>query len=321
MGTRVFVFGFWLDTDFLLVPPMAFSVIFFFHGIIATRLAVKKQKQKKRKRKWNQKSSWWRRQGANLVGPFQQNPKEKNWTNRMEENFDGNPPRDRRPPFRRGTTESWFSFPFFHLRFVVVDVDVDVVVVVAVERWTFLWRCVAMKPSLLPFLGRAPKHSTGSRVLWAGVLFFSFLFFFTEFYRVFLFFFSPLAAHNVQSRLLRPAFRFFFFDFFVVAVVAGVVAFFLFFPSIHFSRNVDRRRPLNRPLNGGRWWRDFEFYWRRKERMRGSKRKKREKNRSKDVDKSTVGKRFNANRKSKGENRPKKNHNIKKKRETKTSSW
>ena len=39
-----------------------------------------------------------------------------------------------------------------------------------------------------------------------------------------------------------------------------------------------------------------------------------EENRSKDVDKSTVGKRFNANRKSKGENRPKKNHNIKKKK-------
>ena len=51
--------------------------------------------------------------------------------------------------------------------------------------------------------------------------------------------------------------------------------------------------------------------------MRGSKRKKREKNRSKDVDKSTVGKRFNANRKSKGENRPKKNHNIKKKEKRK----
>ena len=242
MGTRVFVFGFWLDTDFLLVPPMAFSVIFFFHGIIATRLAVKKQKQKKRKRKWNQKSSWWRRQGANLVGPFQQNPKEKNWTNRMEENFDGNPPRDRRPPFRRGTTESWFSFPFFHLRFVVVDVDVDVVV--AVERWTFLWRCVAMKPSLLPFLGRAPKHSTGSRVLWAGVLFFSFLFFFTEFYRVFLFFFSPLAAHNVQSRLLRPAFRFFSSTFLWLL---------LLLVSSPFSFSFHRFIFLGMWTDGGRW--------------------------------------------------------------------
>ena len=271
MGTRVFVFGFWLDTDFLLVPPMAFSVIFFFHGIIATRLAVKKQKQKK----GNENEIKNRVDGA-ARGPIwlalsNKTRKKKigpiGWKRISTET--------RRVTGDRHSVEVRPRADFLFLSFICVLLLLMLMLMLLLllnagpfygDVWQWNHRS---------FRFSAEPPNIPRALVFYEPAFFSFLFFFF-FYRVlpgFSFLFSPLAAHNVQSRLLRPAFRFFFFDFFVVAVVAGVVAFFLFFPSIHFSRNVDRRRPLNRPLNGGRWWRDFEFYWRRKERMRRIDRK------------------------------------------------